>query len=459
MGDVGLYQTVRLAPTLSPQMRQSLTLLQAPALELRALVAQELAMNPVLEEWEEQVRREEEDLETVIQEELEWDDYFSQLQGANGYDEEAAEKRRHFFESQSVGPTLAEHLEAQLGWVTKDATMRRAAQEIIGNLDEDGYLRVPLEEVSLGCGLALDTVKEALQLVQSLDPVGVGARDLKECLLLQLDRLGRREDVEGKIVAQYLEELGKKKWQVIARALRVSLDRVREAADLISTLDPRPGARFSRDEKFRVIQADLIAEKVGERWIAIPNEAVVPRLRISDTYKELLASSHSDPSVRQYLREKIRAGRFLIKCLLLREQTLLNVANAIVQHQQEFFEKGAIALRPLTMNQIASEVGIHETTVSRAIAHKYMETPWGMYELKYFFSSGYQISNGAVVSTRCIKEAIAEMIAREDPRRPLSDQELVARLAERGIRLARRTVAKYRASLRILPSHLRKSAP
>jgi RNA polymerase sigma-54 factor len=456
MADLGLYQTVRLAPTLSPQMRQSLALLQAPALELRTMIAQELTANPVLEESQDGEAEAQDDLELFVEREEEWGDYFAQLRGNSSYDSEAAEKRRHFFESQSEELTLGQHLESQLILATQDEELRRAAREIIGNLDEDGYLRATLEEVSFGSGVSLPKVEQALRVVQFLDPVGVGARDLKECLLLQLERLGKREDIEGKIVARYLEELGKKRWTLIARGLRVPLERVRQAANCIASLDPRPGSRFSREEKFRVIEADLLAEKVDGQWVAVPNDSTVPRLRISETYKDLLASPNADPATRQYLREKIRAGRFLIKCLLLREQTLLNVANAILKHQQEFFEKGGSALRPLTMNQIAQEVGIHETTVSRAIANKYIQTPWGMYELKYFFSPGYQASNGAVVSNRYIKEAIAEMIAREDPKNPLSDQDLVERLAKRGISLARRTVAKYRASLDILPSHLRK---
>ena len=235
------------------------------------------------------------------------------------------------------------------------------------------------------------------------------------------------------------------------------LERVQAAAQFIATLQPRPGSSFSSDDKQNIVQAELSVQKNGDDWIVVMNDDPVPRLRISDTYKDLLVNNGHDAGLREYLKEKIRAGKFLIKCLHQRQTTIFNIATEIVKRQRAFFDQGVAHLKPLTMNQVAEVVGVHETTVSRAIANKYVQTPYGLFDLKYFFTPGYQTASGEVMSNTSVKDAIQDLIARESSTKPLSDQEIVKILSERGIPLARRTVAKYRSELGLLPSNLRRS--
>ncbi|HUB65872.1 MAG TPA: RNA polymerase factor sigma-54 [Candidatus Methylacidiphilales bacterium] len=465
MAGIGLHQNLSLGQTLSPQMQQSLQFLQAPALELQSLIQQEIEINPVLEEVVEETKTETENeewdkkLEELRQKDEEWREYFSQNNtSTTSYSPEAAERRQFLFDSQVEAPHLSDHLMRQLTLATSNADMIRVGEEIVGNLDDAGFLKIPLVEVAQSAQVDYTVAQNTLSLIQTFDPVGVAARDLRECLLIQIDRLGKSEEIEAVMVSQYLNELGRKKYQDIARALKVPLDRVQAAAQFIATLQPRPGSSFSSEDKQNIVQAELAVQKNGDDWTVVMNDDPVPRLRISDTYKDLLVSNGNDPNLREYLKEKIRAGKFLIKCLHQRQQTIFNIATEIVKRQRTFFDQGVAHLKPLTMNQVAEVVGVHETTVSRAIANKYVQTPYGLFDLKYFFTPGYQTTSGEVMSNTSVKDAIQELIARENPSKPLSDQEIVKILSERGIPLARRTVAKYRAELGLLPSNLRRSA-
>lgn len=445
-------------------MQQSLQFLQAPAMELQSLVQHEIEANPVLEEAVEEVKPEadtedwDRQLEELRQKDEEWREYFSQSSSTTAaYNPEAAERRQFLFDSQVEAPQLSDHLSRQLSLATSRSDMLRVGREIIGNLDEGGFLKFPLVEVAQSAQVDYQVAQETLTLIQTFDPVGVAARDLRECLLIQIERLGKSGELEAVMVAQYLNELGRKKYQDIARALKVPLDRVQAAAQFIATLQPRPGSSFSSDDRQNVVQAELAVQKSGDDWVVIMNDDPVPRLRISDTYKDLLASGGQDAGLREYLKEKIRAGKFLIKCLHQRQQTIFNIATEIVKRQRAFFDQGVAHLKPLTMNQVAEIVGVHETTVSRAIANKYVQTPYGLFDLKYFFTPGYQTATGEVMSNTSVKDAIQDLVARESTSKPLSDQEIVKILGERGIPLARRTVAKYRAELGLLPSNLRRS--
>jgi RNA polymerase sigma-54 factor len=423
---IGLHQNLSLGQTLSPQMQQSLQFLQAPAMELQSLVQQEIEINPVLEEAvddpkpeaESEGEAESEDwdkqLEELRQKDEEWREYFSQSNTPTApYNPEAAERRQFLFDSQVEAPHLADHLMRQLTLATSNPDMIKVGEEILGNLDEGGFLKVPLVEVAQSAQVDYALTQQTLALIQTFDPVGVGARDLRECLLIQIDRLGKSEELEAVVVSQFLNELGRKKYQDIARALKVPLERVQAAAQFVATLQPRPGS-------------SLAVQKNGDEWIVVMNDDPVPRLRISDTYKDLLVSNGHDPNLREYLKEKIRAGKFLIKCLHQRQTTIFNIATEIVKRQRGFFEEGVAHLKPLTM--------------------------------KYFFTPGYQTASGEVMSNTSVKDAISDLIARENTTKPLSDQEIVKILSERGIPLARRTVAKYRAELGLLPSNLRRSA-
>jgi RNA polymerase sigma-54 factor len=445
-------------------MQQSLQFLQAPAMELQSLVQQEIEINPVLEESPDEPKPEAdaEDWDKQIQElrqkDEEWREYFSQSNTpATSYNPEAAERRQFLFDSQVEAPHLSDHLLRQLTLSTSNPDMIRVGEEIIGNIDDAGFLKVPLVEVAQSARVDYTIAQSTLNLIQTFDPVGAGARDLRECLLIQINRLGKSDELEAQIVGQCLTELGRKKYQEISRALKVPLERVQAAAQFIATLQPRPGSSFSSDDKQNIVQAELSVQKVGDEWVVVMNDDPVPRLRISDTYKDLLVNNGHDASLREYLKEKIRAGKFLIKCLHQRQTTIFNIATEIVKRQRAFFDQGVAHLKPLTMNQVAEVVGVHETTVSRAIANKYVQTPYGLFDLKYFFTPGYQTASGEVMSNTSVKDAIQDLIARESSTKPLSDQEIVKILSERGIPLARRTVAKYRSELGLLPSNLRRS--
>jgi len=445
-------------------MQQSLQFLQAPAMELQSLVQQEIEINPVLEESPDEAKPEVEQedwdkqLKELRQQDEEWREYFSQGNTpAAPFNPEAAERRQFLFDSQVEAPHLSDHLMRQLTLSTSNPEMLRVGEEIIGNIDEAGFLKVQLVEVAHSARVEYPVAQATLDLIQTFDPVGVAARDLRECLLIQIKRLGKGEELEAQMVGHHLAELGRKKYQDIARALKVPLDRVQAAAQFIATLQPRPGSSFSSDDKQNIVQAELSVQKLGDDWVVVMNDDPVPRLRISDTYKDLLVANGHDANLREYLKEKIRAGKFLIKCLHQRQTTIFNIATEIVKRQRAFFDQGVAHLKPLTMNQVAEVVGVHETTVSRAIANKYVQTPYGLFDLKYFFTPGYQTASGEVMSNTSVKDAIQDLIARESSSKPLSDQEIVKILSERGIPLARRTVAKYRSELGLLPSNLRRS--
>lgn len=454
---IGMEQSMALQQTLSPQMQQSLALLQAPMMELRQLVAAELQINPVLEQ-EEPVNRDNEVRETESSAMGdEWQEYFSQRASAEPWTTEALERRQHFFDSHTRPQTLQQFLMEQLSGLTVSPSEKGIAMVIIGNVDDRGYLRATMEEVADQAGCAAPEVDAVLEKVQLLDPPGVAARTLAECLLIQLKRSGRQYSLESRIVQHHLEELGRRRMPDIARHLHVSVAEVQKAAEEIGRLEPRPGRPFSAEDEQTIIP-DVFIEREGEEGYTVSlNNSEVPSLRIGNDYKDMLSQPGSNREVKEYLREKIRGGRFFIKCIEQRQHTLLNIAREIVERQRDFFDQGPAHLHPMTMSQVAQAVGVHETTVSRAVSGKYMSTPRGLFELKYFFTSGYTTSKGESVSNESVRQAIAEIIKAEDPRRPLSDQDIVTTLSERGLPIARRTVAKYREQLGLLPSHLRKS--
>jgi len=458
MAGMEQYQGFALQQTLSPQMQQSLNILQAPLLELRQLVSAELQANPVLEEEFREVPPESREKtatgEGGLQEE--WKEYYTQRTASEPWTQEALERRQHFFDSQTRAPTLQQHLLDQLGGLPLTPSERGVAMVVVGNIDDRGYLRAAAEEVATQAGCLPEEAEKVIETVQTLDPPGVGARGLAECLLLQLRRSGRQYALESRIVQHHLEELGRRKLPDIARHLHVPLSEVQRAAESISRLEPSPGRPFSAEDEHTILP-DVFVERDGDDYVVSLNDAEVPALRIGDSYKDMLAESAANREVRDYLREKIRGGRFFIKCIQQRQTTLLNIAREIVLRQKDFFDLGPAHLRPMTMSQVAQAVGVHETTVSRAVAGKYMTTPRGLFELKYFFTSGYTTAGGDSVSNESVRQAIAEIVKDEDPKKPLSDQDIVAMLSERGLPIARRTVAKYREQLGILPSHLRKS--
>jgi RNA polymerase sigma-54 factor len=458
------FQNLTMQQVLAPQLQQSLHILQAAALELQNIVQQELQTNPVLEEETGTFDSEEgskddgefqEEFERLAKLDEEWRDYMAQNVSYSSRNPEDEERRQFFFDSIASQETLQRHLWEQLNTADVNKSQREAAELIIGNMDDLGFLQASLEEISQNTSHPLGELEEMLTLIQTFHPVGVGARDLRECLVIQLRRLGKERSLEHQIVDEHLDDLGRKRLPELARRLGVSVEQVQKAANFISTLDPRPGQIFTSDPNNYVLP-DVSVDKVGEDYTVSLNSDQVPHLRISKTYKDLMTHGANGTEVRDYIREKIRSGKFLIKSIHQRQQTILNIANEIVKRQNEFLENGSAFLKPMTMVQIAEAVGVHETTVSRAISGKYLATPQGVFEMKYFFTPGYQTTAGAALSNTSVKESISDLVRNEDARNPLSDKEIVEILSDRGIPIARRTVAKYRAELNILPSNLRK---
>ena len=444
-----------LQQTLSPQMQQSLQILQAPITELRQMVAAELAANPALEE----VSPVGEDVVPVEEGSAlddAWGEAYGQARGGDPWTTEAMERRQFFFDSQTRDPTLQEFLLDQLATEEVPADLVPSARVIIGNLDDAGYFRGTIEEAAYPLGLTVARAEEALAVVQGFDPPGVAARDLAECLELQLRRRGLGEGLAARMVRGHLEDLARRRYHDIARALGVPHAEVVRAAGEIRDLDPRPGLAFARNENPTIIP-DVYVREDGDGFLVGLNESDLPQVRVSDDCKDLVTAPGQARDVREFLREKIRGGKFLIKCIEQRQQTVLAIARQIVERQEDFFRYGPSHLRPMTMAVVAAAVGVHETTVSRAVSGKYLECSQGVFELKYFFTTGYTTDEGVSLSNESVRAAISEIVKGEDARKPLSDQDLVSALAERGLRVARRTVAKYREQLGILPSNLRRS--
>jgi RNA polymerase sigma-54 factor len=463
----GLSQSQNLSQqqVLAPQLQQSLQILQVPMLELRTLIQQEIDGNPTLEVEDNEVKLENpnqekeefrEEFERLSKLDEEWRDYMSQNASYAKRSTEEDERRQFFFDSLTEEQTLQQHLFEQLRGTDLPKGDIQLGELLIGNIDESGFLTTTPEEVAGNTGLEVEDLARILEIVQTFHPVGVGARDLRECLIIQLKRLGKEGALEWKIVSNHLEDLGKKRSPEIARRCGTNIECVQRAANFIATLDPKPGQIFSPDPNHYVLP-DVTVEKIGGRWVISLNGDQIPHLRISNTYKDLMAQDTNKEEVREYIREKIRSGKFLIKSIHQRQQTISNIAHEIVGRQQEFLEHGASGLKPMTMVQVAEVVGVHETTVSRAISGKYMATPHGVFEMKYFFTPGYQTADGESMSNTSVKGVISELVAKENGKNPLSDKEIVELLEKKGIPIARRTVAKYRNELNILPSNMRKS--
>lgn len=467
MAGMELNAGVAQQQTLSPQMQQSLQLLQTPVAELRQMVATEMAANPVLEEDgpladsldtfddenQEDVDNPQDGVGFSLQDE--WRDYLPQASARPTFSADDEERRRFLFESQVARPTLRNFvLEQAAGFSDEE---RQMVELVAGSLDEDGYLRTSVQDLSTSAGVPETKIESAISKVRGFEPAGVGASDLGDCLLLQLSRKGEGNGLAARILRHHLPQLARHRYDEIARDIRVPLEDVTAAARLISTLEPKPGRPFATaDEQGVIPDLIVISETDGEGFSVRLNEDELPRLRISRDYKELLAEKGQNEELLLYLREKIKGARFFLRSLQQRQQTLLAIGNQIVLRQEDFFRSGPSALKPLIMAQIADAVGLHVTTVSRAVSGKYMETPQGLFEMKYFFTPGFQNTDGTAVSNEMVKVAIREMVDRESIRSPMSDQEIVDELEERGLKVARRTIAKYRDQLGILPSHLRK---
>jgi RNA polymerase sigma-54 factor len=464
--ELALKQVQKLIMT--PKLRQALALLQMPLLELELLLRQELSANPVLEELleeegdsslqvEEAAPEEAETPDRVKEEEVDWAEYFREAFEA-GYNEPAAQRDEWIERVVATQPTFESQLLSQLRLMPLDDRSMEMAEYLVASLDEDGYLRsVDVDDVAREFGVESAMVEEILgRLQQELDPPGIGARNLRECLVIQLQRNGRREGLAWEIILGHLEDLERKRFPKIAKELGVTLENVKDAAEEIATLDPKPGLRVVRGEPRHVIP-DLVVERVEDEYIVLLNDRNLPRIRINPTYRDMVTGVRPvDDKDRQYLVDKLNSAKWLIRSIEQRRRTLSRVTSYIMHVQRDFLDKGAEHLRPLTLQQVADALEIHESTVSRVVTGKYVQTPRGVFELRYFFGGGLKTSSGEDMSVKVAKERIRRMIEQEDTDSPITDEEIAGRLRAAGLRIARRTVGKYRDQMGILPAKLRK---
>jgi len=455
---------------MTPRLQQALKLLQVPTLELQQILKQELMQNPLLEEVDEALDvedshdaetdsgepTEEPESEADGEEDIDWTEFMQE--GLDRTYVPAQEQQTEFYEKVPVTRTsLAEHLTRQLRLMELPPSDIALGEFLIGSLDDRGYLATAVPDVADSTGHDAAEIERVLKIIQGLEPAGVGARDLRECLLLQL--AARRQDstLAWRIVDEHFDRLVNNKKAEIARALRVSPEDVQNATDALSQLSPKPGLEITTDEE-RYVVPDLIVERVGEDYVVLLNDRNVPRLRITQAYEKVLreAKKPGRDTTRDYIQSKLNSARWLIQTIEQRRRTMIKVMNCIIQEQREFFDKGIQFLRPLTLQQVARQIDMHESTVSRVTTNKYVQTPRGVFELKFFFSSGITTQDGEDVSSKTAREAIRQFIEEEEKRDPLSDQKIAEMLQERGMNIARRTVAKYREQLSILPARFRR---
>ena len=473
----------RLVPRLSqrvvmtPLLQQAIQLLQLSTLELQEVVQKELLENPLLEEVTPETADAPESADGTAAPvaeapppepppaaERQTDELPFDVNAVMFDDQEerslvAQEDREDLPFENLVRSTssLADHLDEQLRFATEDPLERRIGAEIIGNLDDDGYLRAELEEVAQRCQTTAAEVERVLTgIVQKFDPTGVGARGIRECLLLQLRADPPVDPVSVELVEQHFEELSRRRYQEIARALRLSVDRIMESVEEIMGLEPKPGRRFGANDS-RYIVPDVFVHKLGSEYTVVLNEDGIPRLRVNSLYRSLLRSSGGE--ARQYVEQKLRSALWLIKSVDQRQRTLRKVTQSIVKFQREFLDRGLPFLRPLSLRDVGEDISMHESTISRVTTNKYVETPQGLFELKFFFHSGIASGDGEMVSSVSVKKMIRDLLAGEDQAKPLSDQEVAQILKDKSLTIARRTVAKYREELGIAPSHQRRLNP
>jgi len=388
--------------------------------------------------------------------EVDWEDYFNDnSQPETVY--EAKEDRPNWENTLTRQPSLQEHLTWQLRLTPQTEEEYKVGELVIGNIDDDGYLRVPFEEVAKEAQSSVDKVGKVLGVIQGFDPAGVGARTLEECLLLQVREAGTRAHQLRQIILHHLGDLEHKRYNSIANSLKVSTAEVAELCKIISNLDPKPGRRFNPEE-VRYVMPDVFVYKLDDRYVITLNDEGIPRLRVNSMYRRILRKGSGAPEhTRKYIEDKFRSALWLIKSIQQRQATLYKVAESIVKFQRDFLDNGIPGLKPLTLKDVARDISMHESTVSRVTTSKYIHTPRGIYELKYFFHSGLESNDGGdAVSSERVKDMIHKLIGGENKAKPLTDIQLQEAVRQSGISIARRTITKYREALNIMPSNRRK---
>ncbi|OEF99693.1 RNA polymerase sigma-54 factor [Vulcanibacillus modesticaldus] len=436
----GLFQQQTQKLFMTKELRQAITLLQYPTIELTEFLYEEIVNNPVFE---------------IDDKELARYEYFYRNQYKSRSIKYSSEEDFNIWEKISVHEiSLEEHLLEQARFLSLRKKDYEILKFLIGSLDESGYLKVPLDEVGKRFQISVADVNRVLRILQSLEPKGIGARDLKESLLLQLKAIDPIDYQAIEIVEHHLSDLAERKFTKIAKKLQITTQEVQLLFDFIRTLSPKPAMGFNGGELPRYIIPDVILEFVDDEFVVIVNDAMLPRLKINPYYRQYLLNNPKGDQTSKYIIEKFHSAEWLIKSIEQRRNTLYKVTNAIIKHQVSFFKNHS--LKPLKLREIADEIGMHESTVSRAVNQKYLQTPLGIFELKYFFSTGLSTSDGDVTSSENVKKLLQEIIDNEDKRKPLSDQKIANLLNKKGINISRRTIAKYRDELGILSSSARK---
>jgi RNA polymerase sigma-54 factor len=446
---------------MTPELKQAIEILQYNSVELESFIQQELINNPVLEpeqvkvEVENEPKKEAKEYDDIIDIKKLFSDYdgYKNKNRIRNYEE----KEETTFENYlSTETTLIDHLLFQLQFTLLKGKEKIVGKYIVENIDENGYLHISNEEICNRFKIEERDVENIINIIQTFDPIGVGARNLRECLLIQLRQNNIEDEIIYQIVANHLNDIADNKINNIAKQLNTSVERVQEVGDFIKTLEPKPGRIFSSSRDVRYVTPDVTVEKVNNEYIVLVKDTTAPRLTINHYYRNLLLNKEMEDNTSSYINKKLNSALKLIRCIQQRRNTIYKVVKAIVNYQIDFFEKGVIHLKPLTLKEIADEIGVHESTVSRAINGKYMQCPRGIYELKYFFQSGVSSAYGEGISAESIKSIIKDLIQKENPKKPLSDQVISNELNKLGVKISRRTVAKYRDELNIASSSKRK---
>ena len=468
---------------MTPQLQQAIKLLQLSRLELVDLVRQELEENPVLEESGDQALDEEDGLpesdrsDDFVGEELplpdaipevtgesegladiDWQSYLEgySLGGTTADNYEDDEDRPSYENLLTKGTSLAEHLLWQLGLSRIHPRDNLVATELIGNIDEDGYLKVPLEEIAEAVSANVSDVERILELVQKFDPSGVGARSLQECLLIQVRQLDMQDSLVEIMLRDHIDNIEARRFNAIAKDLEITVDEVLAAIRFISTLDPHPGRAYGQEDVHYVLP-DIFVQRIGDEYVVTLNDEGLPNLRINSFYRSALSGGKAvDAKTGEYIQEKMRGAVWLIKSIHQRQRTIYKVTKSIVKFQKDFFDRGIDYLMPLVLRDVAEDIEMHESTISRVTTNKYVQTPQGLYELKYFFNSSINTTGGDFIASESVKSRIKEIVAEENPKKPFSDQKIVELLEKKGISIARRTVTKYREMIGIRSSSERK---
>jgi len=463
-----IEQTQKL--TMTPELIQAIRILQFNTQELDNFVQGELMENPVLELEKADNGEPQKDIEVFTSDsddskkETEEPDFDLREKVAEDFDDisysqwqYSKDKNEYSFENfVTKEETLEDYLLLQLTFSSLKGNDLKIGRYIIESLDENGYMTIGVPQIAKAFNISDDDVERVLDVIHTFEPSGVGARDLRECLIIQLASKGLLEDIVEYIIINHLEDLAENRLNKVSKQLGITVNQVQMICDLIRSLEPKPGRSFAGDESVKYIIPDIFVEKINDEYVVTTNESSVPQLMVSPYYTSLSKDSKNDEEVSKYLTDKFNSALWLIKSIEQRKQTIYNVVSAVVEHQRDFLDMGPKHLKTLTLKQIAETLDIHESTVSRSINGKYMQTPRGVFEIKYFFSSGVTGQSGEGLSSNSIKTIIKEIIDNEDPKKPHSDQEIVEILGQRGIEISRRTVAKYREGMNILSSSKRR---